>query len=154
ELSTVPGKEMRPLFRELLLWVYERHQETSILEDVITHMENVLRGETPARGRVRAQAIAFLDLSGFTRLTEERGDEAAAELAATLADLVQDASLPHGGRPAELLGGRGDVPLPGPRARRRVRARAGRTGPRGGAPAGPRRRERGAGGGPRRRLLR
>jgi adenylate cyclase len=104
ELSTVPGKEMRPLFRELLLWVYERHQETSILEDVITHMENVLRGEAPARGRVRDQAIAFLDLSGFTRLTEERGDEVAAELAATLADLVQDASLPHGGRPVKLLG--------------------------------------------------
>jgi len=104
ELSTVPGKEMRPLFRELLLWVYERHQETSILEDVITHMENVLRGEAPARGRVRDQAIAFLDLSGFTRLTEEQGDEVAAELAATLADLVQDASRPHGGRPVKLLG--------------------------------------------------
>ncbi|HEY7283422.1 MAG TPA: adenylate/guanylate cyclase domain-containing protein [Actinomycetota bacterium] len=104
ELSTVPGKEMRPLFRELLLWVYERHQETSILEDVITHMENVLRGETPDRGRVRNQAISFLDLSGFTRLTEERGDEVAAELAAALADLVQDASRPHGGRPVKLLG--------------------------------------------------
>src|SRR4051812_40870547 len=104
ELSTVPGREMRPLFRELLLWVYERHQETFILEDVITHMENVLRGQTPSRGRVRDQAIAFLDLSGFTRLTEERGDEVAAELAATLADLVQDASRPHGGRPVKLLG--------------------------------------------------
>jgi class 3 adenylate cyclase len=53
---------------------------------------------------VRDQAIAFLDLSGFTRLTEERGDEVAAELAATLADLVQDASRPHGGRPVKLLG--------------------------------------------------
>jgi class 3 adenylate cyclase len=104
ELSASMGAEMRPLFRELLLWVYERHQETSILEDVIEHMENVLRGETPARNRVRDQAIAFLDLSGFTRLTEERGDEVAAELAATLADLVQDASRPHGGRPVKLLG--------------------------------------------------
>jgi len=104
ELSTVPGREMRPLFRELLLWVYERHQETYILEDVIEHMETVLRGRTPARSRVRDQAIAFLDLSGFTRLTEEQGDEVAAELAATLADLVQDASRPHGGRPVKLLG--------------------------------------------------
>jgi adenylate cyclase len=104
ELSTAMGKEMRPMFRELLLWVYERHQETYILEDVIEHMENVLRGQTPTRSRVRDQAIAFLDLSGFTRLTEERGDEVAAELAATLADLVQDASRPHGGRPVKLLG--------------------------------------------------
>jgi class 3 adenylate cyclase len=104
ELSAAMGNEMRPMFRELLLWVYERHQETYILEDVIEHMENVLRGETPARSRVRDQTIAFLDLTGFTRLTEERGDEVAAELAATLADLVQDASTPHGGRPVKLLG--------------------------------------------------
>ncbi|HXJ64155.1 MAG TPA: adenylate/guanylate cyclase domain-containing protein [Actinomycetota bacterium] len=104
ELSTVMGREMRPMFRELLLWVYERHQEAYILEDVVEHMENALRGQTPSRERVRDQAIAFLDLSGFTRLTEERGDQAAAELAATLADLVQDASTPHGGLPVKLLG--------------------------------------------------
>jgi adenylate cyclase len=107
ELSTAMSKEMRPLFRELLLWVYERHQETYILDNIIEHMEDVLRGQTPApggRSRARDQAIAFLDLTGYTRLTEERGDEAAAELAANLADLVQDASRPHGGRPVKLLG--------------------------------------------------
>jgi adenylate cyclase len=105
ELSAAMGREMRPLFGELLLWVYERHQETYILDNVIEIMEEVLRGEVVSgRSRARDQAIAFLDLSGFTRLTEERGDEAAAELAATLADLVQDASLPHGGQPVKLLG--------------------------------------------------
>ena len=30
-------------------------------------------------------AVCFLDLTGYTRLTEERGDEAAADLAETLA---------------------------------------------------------------------
>ena len=104
ELSSAMGSEMRPLFRELLLWVYERHQESLILKDVIEHMEDVLRGQTPARDRVRDQAIAFLDLSGFTRLTEEQGDHVAAELAASLADLVQDSSRPHGGQPVKLLG--------------------------------------------------
>jgi adenylate cyclase len=105
ELSATMGREMRPLFGELLLWVYERHQETYILDNDIEIMEEVLRGEVVSgRSRARDQAIAFLDLSGFTRLTEERGDEAAAELAATLADLVQDASLPHGGQPVKLLG--------------------------------------------------
>ena len=33
--------------------------------------------------------MCFLDLSGYTRLTEERGDEAAAAIAATLGQLVQ-----------------------------------------------------------------
>ncbi len=74
ELSAAMGREMRPLFGELLLWVYERHQETYILDNVIELMEEALRGEIAGgRSRARDQAIAFLDLSGFTRLTEERG---------------------------------------------------------------------------------
>ena len=105
EQSSAVGNQMRPLFRQLLTWVYERHQETYILDQVIEHLEDVLRGRRP-RGRTRArdQAIAFLDLSGFTRLTEERGDEAAAELATTLADLVQVASRSHDGAPVKFLG--------------------------------------------------
>src|SRR5207248_6524920 len=38
------------------------------------------------------------------RLTEERGDEAAAEMAATLAGLVQRSASDHGGRPVKWLG--------------------------------------------------
>jgi adenylate cyclase len=38
--------------------------------------------------------VWFLDLTGYTRLTEERGDEAAAELAARLAGLVGSHGLP------------------------------------------------------------
>ena len=48
--------------------------------------------------------MCFLDLSGFTRLTEERGDEAAAEMAATLGKLVQRGSQGRGGRPVKWLG--------------------------------------------------
>jgi class 3 adenylate cyclase len=33
----------------------------------------------------RPPAMCFLDLTGYTRLTEEHGDEAAADLAASLA---------------------------------------------------------------------
>jgi adenylate cyclase len=105
EQSTAMGSQMRPLFRELLMWVYERHQETYILDQVIEHMEDVLRGRRPkVRSAARDQSIAFLDLSGFTRLTEERGDEVAAELAANLADLVQAATKPYAGAPVKLLG--------------------------------------------------
>ena len=49
-------------------------------------------------------AICFLDLTGYTRLTQERGDEAAAELATTLARLVQRSSVRHGGKPIKWLG--------------------------------------------------
>ena len=48
--------------------------------------------------------MCFLDLTGYTRLTEERGDRAAAALATSLADLVEQVSLPHGGQPVKWLG--------------------------------------------------
>ena len=52
----------------------------------------------------RPPAVCFLDLTGYTRLTEERGDEAAADLAAKLAALVRRYSQEHGGRPVKWLG--------------------------------------------------
>ena len=52
----------------------------------------------------RPPAICFLDLSGYTRLTEERGDAAAADLAARLSRIVQRTSSQHGGKPIKWLG--------------------------------------------------
>jgi adenylate cyclase len=48
--------------------------------------------------------MCFLDITGYTRLTEERGDEAAADLAARLARLVRRSSQEHGGMPVKWLG--------------------------------------------------
>ncbi|HEV3497741.1 MAG TPA: adenylate/guanylate cyclase domain-containing protein [Actinomycetes bacterium] len=56
------------------------------------------------RRPARPPAIAFLDLTGYTKLTEERGDRAAAELAARLVDVVYELAHRHGGRPVKLLG--------------------------------------------------
>ena len=52
----------------------------------------------------RPPAICFLDLSGYTRLTEERGDAAAADLAGRLSRIVQRTSSQHGGKPIKWLG--------------------------------------------------
>ena len=48
--------------------------------------------------------MCFLDITGYTRLTQERGDGAAAELAEGLRRLVQRTSIKHGGRPVKWLG--------------------------------------------------
>jgi adenylate cyclase len=52
----------------------------------------------------RPPAICFLDITGYTRLTQERGDRAAADLAEELARLVKRTSVQHGGRPVKWLG--------------------------------------------------
>jgi adenylate cyclase len=52
----------------------------------------------------RPPAMCFLDISGYTRLTQERGDAAAADLVEQLGRLVQRASAQHGGRAVKWLG--------------------------------------------------
>ena len=49
-------------------------------------------------------AMCFLDIAGYTRLTGEQGDIAAAQLAETLTRLVQRTTVQHGGRPVKWLG--------------------------------------------------
>jgi adenylate cyclase len=49
-------------------------------------------------------AMCFLDITGYTRLTQEQGDMAAADLATELARLVERTSGRHGGRPVKWLG--------------------------------------------------
>ena len=61
------------------------------------------RGITPRQPK-QPPAIAFLDLTGYSALAEERGDEAAAELAAGLATVVQEAARTQGCRPVKWLG--------------------------------------------------
>jgi adenylate cyclase len=50
------------------------------------------------------EAIVFVDLSGFTRLTEEQGDELAAERSRELANVVRTAAGRTRGRVIKLLG--------------------------------------------------
>jgi adenylate cyclase len=52
----------------------------------------------------RPPAVCFFDLSGYTRLTEERGDAAAAGMALTLSGLVQRTAHEHEGRVVKWLG--------------------------------------------------
>ena len=52
----------------------------------------------------RLPAICFLDITGYTRLTQERGDDAAADLASTVARLVRRTSVQYGGKPIKWLG--------------------------------------------------
>jgi len=76
-----------------------------------TWMRNVIRTaglEVSGAGLMETPqtlpGICFLDITGYTRLTQERGDAAAAELAEQLARLVQRTSAQHGGRPVKWLG--------------------------------------------------
>jgi adenylate cyclase len=49
-------------------------------------------------------AMCFLDVTGYTQLTQERGDAAAAAIVERLNHIVQRIAVQHGGRPVKWLG--------------------------------------------------
>jgi adenylate cyclase len=98
------GSQMTPLIERVLLAIYHGQQEHTWSQVFVEHVESALEQAGLYRRLDRPPAMCFLDITGYTRLTEERGDEAAAELAARLAGLVRRSSLEHGGTPVKWLG--------------------------------------------------
>jgi adenylate cyclase len=93
------------LVRRVVPWLQNRHREHAVLEYLVGVTEGFMeeRGIVPRQPR-QPPAIAFLDLTGYSALAEERGDQAAAELAAELAGVVHEAARDHGGRAVKWLG--------------------------------------------------
>ena len=93
-----------PLVDRALMGIYRRQQELIWTEHQVLNIEAALEAAGAIARPERMPAMCFLDLAGYTRVTEERGDRAAAELAAGLAVLVERSSRPHGGTPVKWLG--------------------------------------------------
>ena len=98
------GSRMAPLMEQALLSVYHGQQEHAWSKSAVEDVEGALERAGLYRRIHRPPAVSFLDITGYTRLTEERGDEAAAELATTLATLVRGSSRAHAGQPVKWLG--------------------------------------------------
>jgi adenylate cyclase len=99
------GAGYTELVRAVVPWLQGRHREHAVLDYIVSVTEELMEERGIARRQEREPpAIAFLDLTGYTELAEERGDEAAADIATCLADIVYRASSAHGGRPVKWLG--------------------------------------------------
>jgi adenylate cyclase len=98
------GSQMTPLIEQALLAIYHGQQEHAWSQVFVEHVEGALEATGQYRRLDRPPAMCFLDLTGYTRLTEERGDAAAADLAARLAGLVRRSAQEHDGMPVKWLG--------------------------------------------------
>ena len=87
-----------------MLAIYHGQQAHAWTAGIIEGWERDLAHAGLYSAMERPPAVCFLDITGYTRLTTERGDEAAAELAHDLARLVQRTSVQHGGRAVKWLG--------------------------------------------------
>jgi class 3 adenylate cyclase len=95
---------LQPLAAREIIALYRGQQSVAWMRNFFEGFETGLSAAGLYKPIERPPAIAFLDLSGYTRLTEERGDAAAADLAGQLSRLVNRTSGQHGGKPIKWLG--------------------------------------------------
>ena len=104
EFGTDFGNRVNAALEKALVMVYRRHRVHVWIEHSVNHVEAALDAEGIESHVPQPPAICFVDLTGYTRLTEERGDRFAADVAAKLASLVKEISRRHGGSSIRWLG--------------------------------------------------
>jgi len=95
---------LSPLAEQTVLAMYHAMQARAWTANIIESFEQMLAQAGLHSRLERPPAICFLDITGYTRLTQERGDAAAADVAGVVARLVRRSSVQHGGKPIKWLG--------------------------------------------------
>lgn len=93
-----------PLAEQSVLAMYHAQQARAWTANIIAGFETLLARAGLHSRLERPPAVCFLDITGYTRLTQQRGDQQAADLASTVARLVRRSSVQHGGKPIKWLG--------------------------------------------------
>ncbi len=96
------ARMLLPLSSPVMDQVHERYLRHFIEQDVVGHMEIELDGADLAPGRLRV-AIAFADLTGYTRLTEEAGELEALDAVERFVRAVRE-TLPEEARIVKTIG--------------------------------------------------
>jgi adenylate cyclase len=95
------ARDLLPLASPIMDYIHQRFLQHFVEQDVVGHMEVEL-SEQEHLGRVRV-AIAFADLAGYTRFTEEAGEEEAFSNVERFIDAVQN-TLPEDARIIKTIG--------------------------------------------------
>ena len=101
EMQTLT-RELLPLSSPVMDQVHQRYLQHFVEQDVVGHMETDLDGAAVELGRMRV-AIAFADLAGYTRLTEEEGELQAVDAVERFVEAVE-ITLPDDARVIKTIG--------------------------------------------------
>jgi adenylate cyclase len=96
------ARDLLPISSPLMDYVHRRFLQHFVAQDVVGHMEEELEESDIESGRVRV-AIAFADLAGYTRFTEEEGEEEALSLVERFVEGVTN-TLPDDARVVKTIG--------------------------------------------------
>jgi class 3 adenylate cyclase len=94
------------LLPRLVDWLIQRHIERIVTSGIADNFEQVLasRGLGPAPEPAEPPAVLFVDISGYTKVTEQRGDDIAVDIATALQRRAEQVAAERGGRVVKLLG--------------------------------------------------
>ncbi len=95
------ARDLLPRSAKLMEFLHRRFLQHFVAQDVVGHMEVELDGEIDL-GRLRV-GICFCDLAGYTRFTEEEGDEQALSFVERFVDRVTE-TLPDDARVVKTIG--------------------------------------------------
>ncbi|MFL5975112.1 MAG: adenylate cyclase regulatory domain-containing protein [Solirubrobacterales bacterium] len=96
------ARQLLPLSSPIMDHLHQRFLQHFVEQDVIGHMEADLEDEALELGRLRV-AIAFADLAGYTRMTEEAGEEEALTAVERFVQAVEE-TLPDDARIIKTIG--------------------------------------------------
>jgi adenylate cyclase len=96
------ARDLLPLASPMMDYVHQRFLQHFVEQDVVGHMETDLEDHELDLGRIRV-AIAFADLAGFTRFTEEEGEEEALSSVERFVEGVTN-TLPEDARVVKTIG--------------------------------------------------
>jgi adenylate cyclase len=95
-------REMLPFAVPFINYLHARLLAYFVEQDVIGHIEAELDEDTAEEGRLRV-TIAFADLAGYTRLTEEQGEQEAVGAVERFVETIEQ-TLPIDARVIKTLG--------------------------------------------------
>jgi adenylate cyclase len=96
------ARDLLPLASPIMDFIHRRFLQHFVEQDVVGHMEVDLGDEDAELGRVRV-ALAFCDLAGYTRYTEEEGEEEALSFVERFIESVTE-TLPDDARVVKTIG--------------------------------------------------
>jgi adenylate cyclase len=98
------GMRLNRAYEDALLAMRHAYEQRTWTANILESTEAALAEAGLYEPIQRPPAMCFLDITGYTRLTSERGDAAAAELASTFSRIVQGTSQRYSGRAVKWLG--------------------------------------------------
>ena len=98
------GRDINERYQKAFLAIQHAHEARTWMGNIMAGIEAGMTQAGLYTKQDRPPAMCFFDITGYTRLTQERGDDAAAALATTFSRMVQRTSSQYSGKAVKWLG--------------------------------------------------